>query len=476
MNKVNTDISYEEIQGLDEKYDLNEIYDLLLLKDSLLDFQKDDVSSIISTSKKGSIQTHEMGLGKSYITAMIAILTKILKPEKKILIIAPTDSIGKLTNILEENSVYSIFKTNGEAKRINELIKSFKNIDILVAQFSAIERSLDFHLLLYNNIDLFEAVIVDEAGVKSAFGYKAFTDFTRQTNKTYLMHATLLGEKPEVIYNALYSISAINGLLNQFERKYTKYSNGERVANSLKIITDFSDYFVNKNREDLGIDIKINPYFHRMRTTKYQENLIVIAGENRKALSSPTTLRGSIPNQVKLLFTKKNIPSLRRLFEIINSYDKTENLVIYLNFKEAMNRIKDELEYLGRQVITISGDDSIEEKQQKEFEFNNTQGAICITTRQKAISLNSANVVILYEVYGDIAQTIYRVIRGDKSKEIDAHIIYYPKYHLESLEKKYRSINSNNIALERTQGIDKRLRAEIMDVREKYMQYCSTED
>ena len=443
-----------------------EFIDLFAAKDKLEYFQKVDVIDILRSETKGTIVTHEMGLGKSYMILYMAIITKLMEPYKKVLITAPSDSIEKITNLVKSNTAYNVMSSTGDARKVERLINEFDNLDIIIVQQSIWSSSVDFHIFMYNNVDKFSINIYDEMASKNAAGGAAFAEMSKHITKTVVLNATVFDNSIDKIYNSLNTVSALRGMTKErFTQKYkiTDRKSGKVILKTVDLVNDFGKFISNKNRSDLGINIKVNMKFIRITPTEYQKNLIRISNDVRKSLSAPTMLKGFVPDNVPLVFTKKEVPSLSAVFYVINQLPKDENLVIYCNYIHAVSRIANELRYNGRDVYLITGESTKTPKEKKDVEdaFNAFKGGIAIITIEKAISLNSAKSMILYEIPQDLSQTIFRIIRGSNDKEVDVYQIYYPMYHLGLLKEKLNTIEANDVALNRNSGIDKQLAMEI---------------
>ena len=447
-----------------ESDELEALIHLSMLEDTLEDYQREDIVNILSCFSQKNLLTHEMGLGKSYMIVSLATLYKLQQPNKKIIIAAPTESIKNLEELLTRNTPFRILRTSGDARKINKLKNTINDLDIILLQHSAIDSSLDLHLMLFNELSNISTVIVDEASMSDRAGYNSFLELMRKVKNVTLLNASLLEASGKVIYNCLYGTNVINMNFMKFRGKYCTYdsTSAKYIPNTFKIREEFNNIF-NRNRNQTGIDIQIDMNFHRVYVNDWQKALLQDTSETRKVLTSPPMLEGFIQPKRDLTMTKSRVPALAKLFEIIKNNQDNGNIVIYVNYMTSVKRIKDELEYMGKKVFVITGANTSSpvEKMREAEAFNQSENVYCIISIEKAISLNSSKHMILYDIPKDISQTVFRIIRGKNHKAVKVDMIYYPEFNADLLYEKMIAIENGEQALGRKTGIPDALKEEL---------------
>ena len=450
------------------------VFDMLLYGAKLEDIQKELLLDCLSTPEYKGIITAEMGLGKTYIGATLTQMALALTG-KKVLLVVPKNKVKDFYFFCKKVLKVRVIKSSGVKKDVDNLKKNFEKAQVVVVQQSAWIHSMDFNIFMYNKMDEFGLVFYDEAALKDSAGFMAYCEFSRYADMSFIANATPVGKDIQLTYNLLYAVGATDLSLTQFRSRYsaTSFNNGKttETINIDAIKRDFSQYLINKNRAELGVITTINTKFIKCSPSNIQREWINGSKVRTDlALYSPGT-------RIEGASTVATVPALDALVKTVLMSDASTNKIIYTKNTDAIITLSTILKTLGHNVFILDGKHAVTEEDKKEVEdnFNNTQGAICITNIDKGSNLGSATEFIVYGIPNDILQTVHRSIRGFKSKEINLTWIYYPQYDKDSMIRVFKTANDSLALLNRQSDVIDSLRREISNtypgtvLREKHM-------
>lgn len=433
----------DHLNLIDENTDLS-ILNLVVDNYDLEPNQLRSVKESFLTDSFSAIESIEMGLGKTVISLGLLQMIAPLLQNKLAIITAPTNTITNFYDDVKNNTSFAVTMSSGKAEEINEAIRQIEQgyVNCLIVTPSAWTLSQDFNLFVFNNIDKIECLIWDECKGDSDFGFNHFIEAGHYIDFVYPLNATITGKGIELIHKMLYVCSATDLTERLFKRNYGYYTT-TKEGNSVyhiswdKLKADFGQYFVNFNREDVGAETTYKKAeFHRCDISAYQERILE-SSSSRSVLYAPVDATGKPDSTISPM----SIPSIAKLVQVIASYPSTDNTLIYCRNVEPSNVLYNLLTMMGYKVFRIDGHTTgtPELKKESEVNFNNSKGAVMITSISEGSNLNSASHVIIFQTPSEVLQYIARAARGFKEKELTLDWIYYPKLERESLMKNIES-------------------------------------
>lgn len=440
MYTPSLDVDWGDIPKLDtdvehlKEFEKTPLINQILFDTELEPIQLQLVEQIIRNG--GGILSAEMGIGKTYIGVALARYMRLLYPDKKVIITAPTNVVKNFKTLIDTALGEIAMVCNGEYHRVELFKKVFKDINIFIVTHSFWLNSDESLKFLYNHIEDFSFTFYDEADSKDAIGFDVYTEFSRRVPLKVVSNATPIGKDTGLVRNLLYAVNATNMSKSKFRSKYVdfKYVGGNLQSERVKIndiYRDFNNYFINKNRTDLGLEVDITTKFHKVFINNTQREWI--KREMRKDLAMYCPENKSVVDNIENYdgcpypeINKDNIPAFAEVLKILID-SSNEKIIIYARNVMSLEKLANISMMMGYTPYVINGSSSSESKTLSE-QYNNDPKGIAITNIFKGINLGSTEKIILYGTPPDVMQTLYRSIRGRESKSISVNWIYYPEF------------------------------------------------
>lgn len=421
----------------------------------------------------GAILSAEMGIGKTYIGVALAMAARCIYPDKKVIITAPTNVVKNFKQLVDKASGELCMACNGQADRVAKFKQVYDMVNIFIVTQSFWLNNEDTLKFMYNHVEDFSYCFYDEADSKNAVGFGVYAEFSRLVPIKIVSNATPIDKGVDLVRNLLYSIGATELDRKKFRNKYVdaKYMHNTLVSERVKvedIYRDFNDKFINKNRADLGIYVKIDTKFHKMFINDIQRSWISRGMRNDLALYSPEnkSVMDNLDDYSGCAYpeiTKDNIPAFNEVLKILLE-SPNEKIMIYARNISSINKMADILSLLGYNAYVINGQSSKNAKEISE-KFNNDPKGVTLTNIIKGINLDNTTKIILYGTPPDVMQTLYRAIRGREEKSITVDWIYYPEFEYSSLEDARNHISNIDAVTERDTVIINQLDEEMTSLK-----------
>lgn len=443
--------------------------------------QKNLIINSLSTPNKNALITVDMGVGKTYISLGIAQLLRLAHPDKKICFVALKNKLNEYAQVLSKHLGTSVLLVTGEQPMVDRFKTDLKNHKIILTSISAWSHNIDFNLFMMKNVKEFCATFYDESEALESDGYAIFSKFSRYVPYSYLTNATPISKDLLQTYNNLNPIKAFTGSIEEFRNKYalvkknTKVQNSKEVADIAKIKEDFRDYIVNFNREDLNIQVTINPFFIHAKPTKTQLKWISEGMPLLTSLFSPTTNNSETNNNnytTEPTFKNKSVDASMKLYEVLTQITNQRgkenfgNKIIYVQHYNAKLVLKKMIEKVfGYKVFILDGQvtQKAEDQLKVANDFNNTENAIILTNIVRGSNLGSADQLITYGLppSSNLKQFIYRAIRNMEDTEVDLIMIYYPDFQQNTLLDTYIALENESALLDRNNKLANAIKQEL---------------
>lgn len=430
------------------------ILNSLVYEYDLTDEQLKSVKESFLTPTCSAIESVEMGLGKTIISlGLLQMITPALEKDKVAVVVAPTNTIENFREDIEKNTSLRVKTSTGQQKDIQESIQAIESnqINCLIVTPSAWTLSEEFNFYIFNNPDRLLCYIWDECKGDKDKGFNHFIEAGHRTEFVFPLNATITGQGVTNIYKMLYVCSAIDMTEREFRRKYGHFTStreGNKIYNIdwNLIKKDYGEYFINMNRDDVGAEtIYTNVRFHRCNTTVRQDEILEKTS-SREVLYAPVDEKG---NDLNIPIT--SIPAVSNIIKTVMGFSPEENTLIFCRNVTPANLLYETFSNLGYKVFRIDGHTTTtsELKMASERKYNNTKGAIMITSISEGSNLNSTDHVVVYQNPSDVIQYVARAARGFVSKEITLDWIYYPALEMESFMKNIETAINVSIGAER---------------------------
>lgn len=266
-------------------------------------------------------------------------------------------------------------------------------------------------------------------------GYTNLLQFKETIDPFFLIRKTrdVAKELPQLISRKL-----ILEMSEAQERLYQRALSGELYQELIK--EKYFKYQAYINSKD-GLTDKENETFDLLRL-KYEESLTKEGMQKNKiAALSYCQLVSNGPGWLNEEGESSKETEFRRLFDQELSDEKT---IVFTRFKSGIKRLAVLLDGLGLKHVQITGDDSIEQRQDSRKKFqdlNQDYNVIFITQAgSAAINLQAAGVILYYDTpwsYGDLYQSIGRAQRIGSIQE---HILLLHMVNKKTIDEHVLSI------------------------------------
>ena len=390
-----------------------------------------------------------VGLGK---TVEIAALFNILRQKKQMtrfLMAVETSAIGQTQVELSRFTGLNGVTLPSAAKDMRKAISTYNwnEIDGIIIKHSSLRSDVLFNWIARNMRDdgkckIFNTFILDESSVIKSDKTKIY-DYTKNicdiVDRVHFMNATTFETNIMDIY---YQIDMIDGNMLpkkwRIEKKFCKYGaqsywtsspnehgvmapklnrrykisgykNQEEFKKSLRLC-----YF-GRCKADIGMDIPHVYKVYEVEPSKAQLKALFKGHRYMEVLNSPSNI-----TDAKIPFDRKSVPKLDRLCELVENDFYDEQVMVYCFHLQAQEKIKLELEKIGRKPVILNGSVGDKERLDMIEGFNSGKYDVIITNIKKSLNLHGGEVMICYSLETNPAKL--EQIRGRIDRNIDDKI------------------------------------------------------
>lgn len=391
-----------------------------------------------------SIIADGVGLGK---TAEVSALINFLKLKGELtrfLIAVETSALGQTQAELIRFTGLNVVAMPSEAPKIKKTIEKtdWNKVDGIVIKHSTL-RSDAFSKWLALNIDengmcrIFNTFFLDESSVIKNTNTKMYTYTANICNivgRVHFMNATTFETNIMDIYNQIDMMNPIllpkkwriekefctfsrtsywtkeNGKAKlNYRHERSGYKNQAIFKESLKLV-----YF-GRCKKDIGMDL---PHIYKVFEVEPSNEMSLALEKGyryNELLNCPSLIKDlSIPTD------RKHVPKLDRLCDLIENDFADNSVMVYCFHIEAQNKIKEELEKIGRHPVILNGSCNDDERFEAQQGFNNGKYDVIITNIKKSLNLYGGDVCIFYSMETNIAKM--EQIRGRIDRNVDNKI------------------------------------------------------
>ena len=368
-----------------------------------------------------SILGDDMGLGKTVIACSLINTLREYGKLTKFIFVGDNNSVTQVVTEFRKMTGLNVVSLKGDAKGFKRALKEYdmedgiEHIDGIVLPHSALATS-SISNFLSDYIDedgksMFNTFILDESSVvknhKTA-RFKWLQDYLHRVERVHFLNATAVENSIVDIYNQLVlldkkALPSRSRLENDFCVKHTKaiYVGGRRkYVHDIKGYKDtqlfrekIALYYLGRSSNVLGVKKEHKYEVILVDKTITQEVLL-----KQKVAIANTILNNPVDLECKgLSFTRKDVPKLGKLIDLIDTRYRGKKVFIYCFNKEAQKRICDEISNLGISVALLNGDVVDDERQYVIDGFNGTEYDVLVSNIQRAVNLPKGEVCIYYQ-------------------------------------------------------------------------------
>lgn len=391
-----------------------------------------------------SILADHCGLGKtSEISALINWLYSKNEMHRFLLAVENSAVMQSVVE-LQRFTGLNVIALPSEAVKLRKAIErnDWTKVDGIVIKHSAL-RSDVFSKWLALNLDedgmckLFDVFFLDESSVIKNQNTKMF-NYTKNicniVKRVHMMNATAFETNIMDIYNQMEMMNEAllpkawkiekefctfnrtsywtkeNGKATmKFRHERSGYKNQAKFKESLKLV-----YF-GRSAADVGKDM---PHIYKVyEVTPTNDMCVALQNGHRynEVLNCP-----SLIEDINIPMDRAHVPKLDRLCEIVENEFSGVPVMIYCFHLEAQKAIANELEKIGRKVVTLNGSCNDIERYEAQSGFNNGTYDVIVTNIKKSLNLNAGEVCIFYSMETNIAKM--EQIRGRIDRHTDDKI------------------------------------------------------
>lgn len=386
-----------------------------------------------------SIIADGCGLGK---TAEISALINWLTYKQEItrfLMAVETSALAQTQAELARFTGLNVIAMPSEAAKIKRVIAKtdWTKVDGIVIKHSTL-RSDPFSKWLALNIDenglcrIFNTFILDESSVIKNDTSKIF-NYTKNicqiVPRVHFMNATAFETNIMDVYHQMDMMDEsllpkkwrIQNEYCTFTRTsyWTKengkakmnwrhersgYKNQAKFKESLKLV-----YF-GRCKADIGMDL---PHVYKVYEVE-PSNEMSLGLEKGYRYSELLNCPSLIPD-ANIPMDRKNVPKLNRLCELIENDFSDSSVMIYCFHLAAQDKIKEELEKIGRKVVILNGSCTDEERYAAQRGFNEGKYDTIVTNIKKSLNLYGGDVCIFYSMETNPSKAFQIASRIDRN-------------------------------------------------------------
>ena len=391
-----------------------------------------------------SILGDGVGLGK---TAEIAALINYLRQTNQMtrfIMAVENSALGQTQAELIKFTGLYIVQLPSEAAKLNRLLKKidWMNVDGIVIKHSALRsdplsRWFAINLRPDGSCKIFDTFILDESSVIKNVNTKTYTytknmcnisrrvHFLNATtfethimdiyNQMDMMYDTLLPRKSRIerefctFTKGTYWTKVDGKPKMNFKRDLSGYKNQEAFKQSLGLV-----YF-GRCKADIGMELPHIYKVYEVEPTNEQSLAVAKKYRYNEVLNCP-----SLIPELNIPMSRKTVPKLDRLCELVEKEFKDSSIMIYCFHLEAQEQIRQEMLALGRKPVILNGACKDAERFQIQNDFNNGKYDIIITNIKKSLNLYGGDVCIFYSV--DTNPSKMEQIHGRIDRNVDKSI------------------------------------------------------
>ncbi|MBR1453258.1 MAG: hypothetical protein IJ593_01230 [Lachnospiraceae bacterium] len=386
-----------------------------------------------------SILGDGVGLGKTVEVAALLNYLRQTNQMTRFLIAVENSAWSQVTAELTRFTGMRVVSVPSEAAKLNKAIRKvdWHTVDGLVIKHSAL-RSDAFSKWLALNLNddgtckIFDTFILDESSVIKNQGTKTY-DYTKNicniSKRVHFLNATTFETNIMDIY---YQVDMMNEALlpkkwriekefctfgtstywtkvggkpkMNFRRDLTGYKNQDEFKKSLGLV-----YF-GRCKADIGFDM---PHIHKVYEVEPNNDQAIALNKGYRymeVLNCP-----SLIPELKLPTDRKHVPKLDRMLQLIENEFNDQSIMIYVFHNDAQEKIKEELEKIGRKPVVLNGACKDADREAAVNGFNSGKYDVIITNIKKSLNLHRGDVCIFYSVLTNpsaVFQTAGRIDRN----------------------------------------------------------------
>ncbi len=419
---INTDNSFDKFINQFKEYQNVNLKFTKEEKEMLRDYQVDGVRWLYTIYKCGfgGILADEMGLGKSFQT--IVFIKKILEKDDKILIVSPTSLVynweAEFDKFGPELS-YQVFSGNKIERK--KALEEYQG-NIYITSYGLLKEDFDFY-----EKENFKLFIIDEAqAIKNPV-----SDVTKTVKKIEATAKFALTGTP--IENSLLELWSIFDFImpgflanaNAFNQKYKIKEDFDEDTNNLlaRLKMQIKPFLLRRKKMDVAKDLpeKIENNIYVDLEEDQKKIYAGAVAEANKLMEEAIQSGGFKKNQVIILslltrlrqicidprivyknYTKKS-SKIEELIKVVKEViDNGHKLLLFTNFRTALDIVKDEFEKNKISYYMIAGDVPAKKRKDLVDNFNkdNTNAfLIMLKSGGTGLNLTSADVVIHLDLW-----------------------------------------------------------------------------
>ena len=369
-----------------------------------------------------SILGDGVGLGKTVeISALINYLYA-RKEMNRVLVAVENSAWAQVTAEITRFTGLNVIQLPSEANKLSKAVSKidWQTVNVIVIKHSALRSdTLSKWIAVNLNEDgtckIFDTFILDESSViknQNTKTYNYTKNICNLCRRVHFLNATTFETNIMDIYNQMDMMypellpkkwriekefctfgtstywTKVGGKPKMnFRRDLTGYKNQSIFKESLGLV-----YF-GRCKADIGMDM---PHIHKVYEIEpSNEQSLALAKGYRymEVLNCPSL----IPD-LNMQTTRKNVPKLERLMQLVENDFRDSKIMIYVFHIEAQKTIKEELEKIGRKPIILNGECTDTDRFDAVNGFNNGEYDIIITNIKKSLNLYSGDVCIFYSL------------------------------------------------------------------------------
>lgn len=356
----------------------------------------------------------EVGLGKTVqIAALANILSKQYKKENRrpfrFLFLTEKSSTGQIQDkLIQFTGEYVGLIDSGVKSKVDKYLSNMKDgrFYSVVGSHSLLGSS---EFLIHTAQNPFDLIVIDESNIAkntTSASYKACKQILQFHKRRIFLNATPLEINLREVYNQLDLIDPLMmPTVKVLEARYINYGRGYFTRKEQK------GY---KNEEHFKESISLR-YYARTRGdlgAVYEDNstrmFLIPMSDTQKELMKKTSLYTMVtdyPTGVNrdVHFNEDTTPKLKALNYIIDELVGvfSEQVLVYCNFVDAQNAIKDILEEKGYRVAILNGRGSTKKvsvRTEIARDFNNGDYDVLLTNVLRGLDLNACDNCIMYTI------------------------------------------------------------------------------
>ena len=436
-----------------------------------------------------SIIADGCGLGK---TAEIAGLINWLKYKgemTRFLLACENSAIGQLTYELIRFTGLNIIALPSTTEKLRKEIErtDWNRVDGIVIKHSALRNDYLYKWMALNldenkKCKIFNTFLLDESSVIKKPDTKIY-NYTKNiceiVTRVHFMNATVFENNLFEVYTQVdmmnsellpkkwriekeycnHSSSTYwtkqkddNGVMKSVmhtRHAVSGYKNQEKFKKALELV-----YF-GRSRKDIGIDLPHVYKVYEVLPTTAMNTAIGKGHRYNEVLNCPALL-----HDVPIEMTRKDIPKLDRLCELVENEFAEDSVMIYCFHLEAQKAIAEEMEKLGRKPVILNGQCDDEEKRTAQDGFNNGVYDTIITNIKKSLNLYGGDVCIFYSMESNPSKSFQIASRIDRNVDDSIKtfvlLIYKdsPEYELFTHTVKQRAKDARDLTIDAKTTVD----------------------